>query len=179
MKISKGFTLIELIVVIIILGVLSTVALPRFVGLDTEARTAAVEALAGAVRSANNLVTSSALVKGFNANISSYPTGATNPGGSASIRLWCSHPDSQWDGIGNALQGASVTWGTGYNSNNSYPYGNFTFKRNGATNTVSWEYTSAPTPSACKVNYKYNPGWPNCGTGTGNLPTITTIVSGC
>lgn len=46
-----GFTLIELVVVITILGILAAFAVPRFVSLETEARSAAVQALAGSVRS--------------------------------------------------------------------------------------------------------------------------------
>ncbi len=46
-----GFTLIELVVVITILGILAAFAVPRFVSLETQARTAAIQALAGSVRS--------------------------------------------------------------------------------------------------------------------------------
>jgi MSHA pilin protein MshA len=47
---QSGFTLIELVVVITILGILAAFAIPRFAGLETEARTAARDALAGSVR---------------------------------------------------------------------------------------------------------------------------------
>lgn len=47
-----GFTLIELVVVITILGILAAFAVPRFVSLESEARSASTQALGGSVQSA-------------------------------------------------------------------------------------------------------------------------------
>lgn len=175
---ARGFTLIEMVIVIAILGILAAIALPKFVSTSSEARKNAVLALAGAVSSSERLIAAGAITKGFSTlQLSSYPSGSTSPSGTDSVRLWCGHPDTQWDGIGNALQGANVTWGTGYNTSNTYTFGNFTFSRNG--NQVTWQYTSAPTPSQCKVDYTYNPGQPTCGTGTALFPVVTATTSGC
>ena len=63
-KSSAGFTLIELVVVITILGILAAFAIPRFANLEVEAREAAVQGLGGSVRSAATLAHSLSLATG-------------------------------------------------------------------------------------------------------------------
>ena len=50
---SEGFTLIEIVMVIVIIGILAAVAIPRFVDLKSDAYKASAQGFAGALNSAN------------------------------------------------------------------------------------------------------------------------------
>lgn len=64
---QKGFTLIELVVVIVILGLLAATALPKFVSLTSNARLASVQGVAGGLRSAAALAKAQFIVNGSTA----------------------------------------------------------------------------------------------------------------
>jgi MSHA pilin protein MshA len=61
---ENGFTLIELVMVIVILGILAAFALPRFADLGSDARVSTIQGAAGAIKSAAAIAHSKALAAG-------------------------------------------------------------------------------------------------------------------
>jgi len=79
-KIQRGFTLIELVMVIVILGVLAAVAIPKFVDLKGEAQVAALQGVVGGINSAsavNYAARSAAPTKGTATAVSTCTIAAT------------------------------------------------------------------------------------------------------
>lgn len=73
MKKQAGFTLIELVVVIVILGILAATAAPKFMDLQSDARISALNGLKGAISSAVAMTYSKAILAGYDKNpVNSY-----------------------------------------------------------------------------------------------------------
>ncbi|TCS44048.1 prepilin-type N-terminal cleavage/methylation domain-containing protein [Reinekea marinisedimentorum] len=60
----RGFTLIELVIVFVVISILAAIAIARFADLRSNARTAVIEQVAGGMRSLSGLVHAQALVNG-------------------------------------------------------------------------------------------------------------------
>ena len=123
MRNESGFTLIELVVVISILGILAAFAIPRFISLETEARVSTTQSLAGSVRSAGALAHGLWLAQSSPATVDM--EGST-------ITIANGYPNA-------ATIGDTLADDTGFS---------FAAGANGV-----WTKDGAPTPATCAVTY--------------------------
>ncbi len=133
MRKQTGFTLIELIIVIIILGILAAYAVPKYMTIDSQARASVVQGLAGSVRAAADMVHSIAVAQGVSGNVSI--------GSGANITLATNlYPDNSEAGIAAALSDYS-----------GFTFSGGKFTKNGAGNSCYVEYNPANTPPTVTV----------------------------
>lgn len=155
---SRGFTLIELVVVLVILGVLSAVAVPKFINLASDARIAALNGLLGSIKTTMETVKVTAALRGSATSANPQLNFLDMQG--STIRLWNGYPDRWWDGIGMTLQGAPAIAGGGYLSTAPIGFNRFTFYgySNGTipNGDAGWVLADAPTPANCSLAYNYN-----------------------
>lgn len=99
---QSGFTLVELVVVIVILGILSAFAIPKFVDLSNEAKVATVYSIEGVVQSASNLVYAKAMAAGVAGEPAGSGVGITLTDGSF-VNTDYGYPTADANGIPKAL----------------------------------------------------------------------------
>ena len=100
MRNQKGFTLIELVVVIVILGILAVTAAPRFLNLQSDARAASLQGLKGAMAGASSIVYGKSAIEGIETD----ETGTVSDA-SSTIAVAYGYPQATSAGIGAAVEG--------------------------------------------------------------------------
>ncbi len=119
---QPGFTIVELITVIVLLGILSAVAIPRFMNITADANLAVLRAMEGAVFSAANLVYGKARLQGVHDQLSA--TVDMDGDGVDDLEVRFGYPSgSRNNGISKIMGGSfesEWTWSTSYGDGRFY-----------------------------------------------------------
>ena len=140
MKRSAGFTLIELVIVIIILGILAVTAAPKFLDLQEDAKKAAADGVKAAVASSAQIVYSKAVIKGYEKYGKDEGKQVTTADGKE-VDLVYGYPAATLTGIGNAAD-IDPTWTPTVSS------GTVSYATSGSTCTVVYTQASSTTVGA-------------------------------
>lgn len=160
---SKGFTLVELVIVIAIVGVLASVALPRFASLQSDARAAKADAFAGAIRTAAAQVKALSFAKGASCDASFTPASSPVSLEGVPVGLAYCYPA--------APTSAAATDGTIIQMAGIDPQvDQVTLAMSG--DAIAVRIDGASDPSGCQISYA-------APTGANEQPTVSVIKSGC
>jgi MSHA pilin protein MshA len=164
---QSGFTLIELIMVIVILGVLAAFALPRFADLGEEARTASIKGLGGAIKAASNIAHSKSLVSGGGATIELDGVDIDMNGG---------YPAATNGGIGKAAQISGNDYTSASAAAQDEKPGT---EESGSVNGGDFEAAQDPVPaSSASIVYNIDGNTSSSCTVTYTEPNIVAVLTG-
>jgi MSHA pilin protein MshA len=148
---AKGFTLIELVIVIVILGILSAFAIPRYLALVQQARNASTLGLYGAILSASAIVHSGWLAQG------GIGTNVAMENGNVTTTIQ-GYPVGDDQNSLTGIVAALNTFPSGFSVNGSNPSGPTVFTLIGTTNcTVTYDLVGGvPTITTTAAYYPNN-----------------------